>query len=117
MWPVSGSPSRKTAGTSAAEFAGNGFHTSLTSHCLAASDSLPPFTWLGEKSPSRKSVDWHTHHVAEPAQPMQCDQFTYRGCNTLSVPNCHATQKKHEGWDTARLPKPTQGKSRGTGPV
>ncbi|KER20932.1 hypothetical protein T265_10620 [Opisthorchis viverrini] len=33
-------------------------------------------------------------------------------CNTLSVPSRHATRKKHEGWDTARLPKPRQGKSR-----
>ncbi|KER27743.1 hypothetical protein T265_05297 [Opisthorchis viverrini] len=79
MWPVSGSPSRKTAVTSAAEFAGNGLHTSLPSHCLTASGSLPPFTWLGEKSPSRKSVDWHTQHVAKPTQPVQCDQFIYRG--------------------------------------
>ncbi|KER21281.1 hypothetical protein T265_10362 [Opisthorchis viverrini] len=36
-------------------------------------------------------------------------------CSTLSVPNCHATKRKHEGWDTARLPKPRQGKSRGGG--
>ncbi|KER31012.1 hypothetical protein T265_02687 [Opisthorchis viverrini] len=79
MWPVSGSPSRKTAVTSAAEFAGNGFHTSLPSHCLTASGSLPPFTWLGENSPSRKSVDWHTQHVAKPTQPMERDQFIYRG--------------------------------------
>ncbi|KER24639.1 hypothetical protein T265_07737 [Opisthorchis viverrini] len=62
MWTVSESSSRKTAVTSAAEFAGNGFHTSLPSHCLTASGSLPTFTWLGEKSPSRKSVDWHTQH-------------------------------------------------------
>ncbi|KAG5446502.1 carboxypeptidase C prc1 [Clonorchis sinensis] len=27
---------------------------------------------------------------------------------TLSVSNCHATRRKHEGWDTARLPKPIQ---------
>ncbi|KER19934.1 hypothetical protein T265_11402 [Opisthorchis viverrini] len=33
---------------------------------------------------------------------------------TLSVPSCHATRRRHEGWDTARLPKPRQGKSRGT---
>ncbi|KER27497.1 hypothetical protein T265_05458 [Opisthorchis viverrini] len=79
MWPVSGSPSRKTTMTSAAEFAGNGSHTSLPSHCLTASGSLPPFTWLCEKSPSRKSVDWHTQHVAKPAQPIQFDQFIYRG--------------------------------------
>ncbi|KER21755.1 hypothetical protein T265_09994 [Opisthorchis viverrini] len=42
----------KTTITSAAEFAGNGFHTSLPSHCLTASGSLPPFTWLCEKTPS-----------------------------------------------------------------
>ncbi|KER26274.1 hypothetical protein T265_06468 [Opisthorchis viverrini] len=83
MWTVSGSPSRKTAVTSAADFVGNGLHTSLPSHCLTASDSLPPFTWLGEKSPSRKSVDWHTQHVAKPTQPVQCDQFIYRGQVTL----------------------------------
>ncbi|KER28164.1 hypothetical protein T265_04925 [Opisthorchis viverrini] len=86
MWPVSGSPSRKTAVTSAAEFAGNGFHTSLPSHCLTASGSLPPFTWLGEKRPSRKSVDWHTQHVAKPAQPVQCDQFIYRGAIKAYIP-------------------------------
>ncbi|KER30629.1 hypothetical protein T265_02980 [Opisthorchis viverrini] len=36
-------------------------------------------------------------------------------CNTLPVPSCHATRKKHEGLDNARLPKPRQGKSRGRG--
>ncbi|KER24376.1 hypothetical protein T265_07935 [Opisthorchis viverrini] len=38
-------------------------------------------------------------------------------CSTLSVPSCHATRGKHEGWDTARLPKPRQGESRGRGQV
>ncbi|KAG5453526.1 Potassium voltage-gated channel protein eag [Clonorchis sinensis] len=38
-------------------------------------------------------------------------------CSTLSVPNCHAIRRLHEGWDTARLPKPRQGKSRGRGGV
>ncbi|KAG5453780.1 hypothetical protein CSKR_113836 [Clonorchis sinensis] len=38
-------------------------------------------------------------------------------CNTLSVPIYHATRGRHEGWDTARLPKPRQGKSRGRGRV
>ncbi|GAA52457.1 hypothetical protein CLF_108120 [Clonorchis sinensis] len=38
-------------------------------------------------------------------------------CNILSVPNCCATRKKHEGWDTGRLPKPSQGESRGRGRV
>ncbi|KAG5455021.1 Neuron navigator 2, partial [Clonorchis sinensis] len=37
--------------------------------------------------------------------------------NTLPVPNCHATRGKHEGWDTARMPKPRQGKSRCRGGV
>ncbi|KER28586.1 hypothetical protein T265_13551, partial [Opisthorchis viverrini] len=39
------------------------------------------------------------------------------GCSTPSVPNCHATRSRHEGWDTARLPKPRQGKSGGRGRV
>ncbi|KAG5442176.1 hypothetical protein CSKR_104476 [Clonorchis sinensis] len=34
---------------------------------------------------------------------------------SLLVPNCHATRRLHGGWDTARLPKPSQGKSRGRG--
>ncbi|KAG5452112.1 hypothetical protein CSKR_107910 [Clonorchis sinensis] len=29
-------------------------------------------------------------------------------CSTLSVPSCHATRRKHEGWDTASLPQPRQ---------
>ncbi|KER27014.1 LOW QUALITY PROTEIN: hypothetical protein T265_13889 [Opisthorchis viverrini] len=69
----------KTAVTSAAEFAGIRYHTSLPSHCLTTSGSLSPFTCLCEKSLSRKSVDWHTQHVAKPAQPMECDQFIHRG--------------------------------------
>ncbi|KER20858.1 LOW QUALITY PROTEIN: hypothetical protein T265_15231 [Opisthorchis viverrini] len=36
-------------------------------------------------------------------------------CNTLSVPTCRATRRKHEGWDIARLPKLRQGKSSGRG--
>ncbi|KAG5455301.1 hypothetical protein CSKR_105147 [Clonorchis sinensis] len=38
-------------------------------------------------------------------------------CNPLPVPGCHTTRRKHEGWDTARLPKPRQRKSRGGGRV
>ncbi|KER25352.1 hypothetical protein T265_07154 [Opisthorchis viverrini] len=74
-----GFPSGKTPMTSEAEFAGSGLYTSLPSHCLTASGSLPPFKWLCKKSPSRNLVDWHAQHVAKPAQPMQCDQFIYRG--------------------------------------
>ncbi|KAG5442530.1 hypothetical protein CSKR_108725 [Clonorchis sinensis] len=47
---------RKTSVTGAAEFAGNGFHTSPQSHCLTVSGLFPPFTWLCEKNPSRNSV-------------------------------------------------------------
>ncbi|KER21233.1 hypothetical protein T265_10393 [Opisthorchis viverrini] len=36
---------------------------------------------------------------------------------TLSVPNCRAARGKHEDWDTARLPKPRQGKSIDRGQV
>ncbi|KER30012.1 hypothetical protein T265_03491 [Opisthorchis viverrini] len=75
--------------TFVAEFAANGFHTSLPSHYLTASGSLPPFAWLCEKSPSRKSVDRHTQHVAKPAQCMQCDQFIYR--RWVISPEYHST--------------------------
>ncbi|KAG5453067.1 hypothetical protein CSKR_106233 [Clonorchis sinensis] len=34
------------------------------------------------------------------------ESFSY---GTFLVPNCRATRRKHEGWDTARLPKPRQG--------
>ncbi|KAG5455241.1 hypothetical protein CSKR_106455 [Clonorchis sinensis] len=33
-------------------------------------------------------------------------------CSTLSVPNCHATSRRHDSRDAARLPKPRQGKRR-----
>ncbi|KER29172.1 hypothetical protein T265_04175 [Opisthorchis viverrini] len=38
-------------------------------------------------------------------------------CNTLSVSSCHSTRRKHEDWDTARLPKPRQGMSSGGGRI
>ncbi|KER27618.1 hypothetical protein T265_05342 [Opisthorchis viverrini] len=38
-------------------------------------------------------------------------------CNTLLVPSCYATRRRHEGWDTNRMPKPRQGKSIGRGRV
>ncbi|KER30810.1 hypothetical protein T265_02849 [Opisthorchis viverrini] len=54
----------------------------------------PPMIYIGE-------------HWDYPLNPdVNCSQ---------RVPNCHATRRKHEGWDTARLPKPRQGKSRGRG--
>ncbi|KER31690.1 hypothetical protein T265_02190 [Opisthorchis viverrini] len=43
--------------------------------------------------------------------------FNFERCNALSVPSCHATQRKHEGWDTARLPKSRQRKSRAGGRI
>ncbi|KER22127.1 hypothetical protein T265_09696 [Opisthorchis viverrini] len=39
----------------------------------------------------------------------QLKKIKSSSCSTLSVPSCHAIQRKHEGWDTARLPKPRQG--------
>ncbi|KAG5452193.1 hypothetical protein CSKR_104293 [Clonorchis sinensis] len=35
----------------------------------------------------------------------------------LSAPYCHATRRKHEGWNTAWLPKPRQGTLRSRGRV
>ncbi|GAA48383.1 microtubule-associated protein RP/EB family [Clonorchis sinensis] len=73
---------RETAMTSTAEFAGNGFHTSLPT----SPGSFPTFAWLCEDCHSRKSVDWHMEHVAKPVQPMQCDQFSYRGTGLFGKP-------------------------------
>ncbi|KER22973.1 LOW QUALITY PROTEIN: hypothetical protein T265_14742 [Opisthorchis viverrini] len=33
--------------------------------------------------------------------------------NRSAIPGCHASWREHEGWDTARLPKPRQEKSGG----
>ncbi|KER29386.1 hypothetical protein T265_03957 [Opisthorchis viverrini] len=42
---------------------------------------------------------------------------TMHFCAILLVPSCRATRKRQEGWDTAKLPKPRQGKSRDRGRV
>ncbi|KAG5451885.1 hypothetical protein CSKR_111260 [Clonorchis sinensis] len=84
MCPVSESPSRETAMTSAAEFAGTHFHASLPSHCLVSLGSFRPFAWLCEKNPLRKSVDWYTEHVDKPLT--QCDQSICHGTVVTSFP-------------------------------
>ncbi|KAG5452645.1 hypothetical protein CSKR_114247 [Clonorchis sinensis] len=88
-----------------------------------------------QKESSRKSADWHTEHVTKPVHIKGFAQFigseasvstlmllflmmiSLFSCNTLPVPSCHATRRTHEGWDSARSPKPKQGKSRGRGGV
>ncbi|KER30201.1 hypothetical protein T265_03353 [Opisthorchis viverrini] len=58
-------------------------------------------------------------YFADREDKEQIRPFRIRGldnCKTLSVPSCHAT-RRHEGWDTARSPKPRQGKSRGRGRI
>ncbi|KER34149.1 hypothetical protein T265_12435, partial [Opisthorchis viverrini] len=50
----------------------------------------------------------------------QCELISIKkslSCNNLPVPSYHATRRNHAAWDTARLPKPRQGKSRGKGQV
>ncbi|KAG5441692.1 hypothetical protein CSKR_103172 [Clonorchis sinensis] len=53
--------------------------------------------------------------------PSGCMAVRHRKGHNLRLRNhetfCHATRRKHEGWDTARLPKPRQGKSRGRGRI
>ncbi|GAA57875.1 hypothetical protein CLF_113301, partial [Clonorchis sinensis] len=36
-------------------------------------------------------------------------RIAFFSCSTLLKPNCHATRRKHESWDTARLLKSRQG--------
>ncbi|GAA48097.1 opioid-binding protein/cell adhesion molecule [Clonorchis sinensis] len=70
-----GSLSWKTVMTSATAFAGDGFHTSLPSRRLTIPGSFSPFTWLCEKSPSGKSVDWHTKHMTKLTQVDRWTQY------------------------------------------
>ncbi|KER22032.1 hypothetical protein T265_09784 [Opisthorchis viverrini] len=78
----------------------------------------------------RKHEGWETARLSEPRQGKSRGRGRVRttnlpdrtnkliSCSTLSVPNCHATtRRKHEGWETARLSEPRQGKSRGRGRV
>ncbi|KER23685.1 hypothetical protein T265_08492 [Opisthorchis viverrini] len=46
-----------------------------------------------------------------------CSREKSFSCSTLLVPSFHATRRGHEDWDTHRLPKPIQRKSRGRGRV
>ncbi|KER26371.1 hypothetical protein T265_06355 [Opisthorchis viverrini] len=49
------------------------------------------------------------YYVTIDRQKKQNEPFS---CKILSVPSCHTSRMKHEGWGTARLPKPRQEKSR-----
>ncbi|KER21622.1 hypothetical protein T265_15048, partial [Opisthorchis viverrini] len=60
-----------------------------------------------------RSLNFRVKHY--PSDPLA--EFRQEKTRTLSAPSCHATRRLHEVWDTARLPKPRQGKSRGRGQV
>ncbi|GAA56066.1 hypothetical protein CLF_109819 [Clonorchis sinensis] len=108
------SRSRETATASAAELAGNGFHTLAAKRLFGLHWLVSTLRGVLQKETFEEVGRPAYEHVAKPAQPMQCDQFVSPfSCSTLSVPNYHATRRKHEGWDTARMPKPRQEKSRG----
>ncbi|KAG5454409.1 hypothetical protein CSKR_107204 [Clonorchis sinensis] len=62
---------------------------------------------IGVKSEGTECID----------RSINLHRVLHKSSSTRSVPNCHATRKKHEGWDTAWLPKPRQWKSRGRGQV
>ncbi|KER19888.1 hypothetical protein T265_11452 [Opisthorchis viverrini] len=78
---------------------GYGFHADL----LKNDDKL---RWMGPKRYDCAAYELGAMHIS---------RLPSLSCNILPVPSCHATRRKHEGWDTARLPKPRQGKSRGRG--
>ncbi|KER28433.1 hypothetical protein T265_04741 [Opisthorchis viverrini] len=95
------------------------------------SSAVAPFRWLavmpteggtrvgilpGCTSPERSSRD---AELAFEPRTFRSNSKVKKAfsCSTLPVPNCHATRRKHEGWDTARLPKPRQGKSSGGGRI
>ncbi|KER34076.1 hypothetical protein T265_12497, partial [Opisthorchis viverrini] len=81
---------------------------------------LKRITWFGTTLLAICSLT--TSHRYRAGQKVLCEvdgptKMKSFSCDTLPVPNCHATRRKHEGWDTVRLPKPRQGKSRGGGRV
>ncbi|GAA47638.1 hypothetical protein CLF_100616, partial [Clonorchis sinensis] len=51
----------------------------------------------------------NAHWLRDVTMTLNPTTFT---CSTLSVPNFHTTRGKHQGWGTAKLPKPRQEKSR-----
>ncbi|KER20221.1 hypothetical protein T265_11174 [Opisthorchis viverrini] len=83
------------------------------------------WAWLETFRKSRAQEERNSHHYSSANTPILTmidpwgkgpqEYNRYNSCSTLSVPNCHPTRRKHEGQDTARLPRPRQGKSRGRG--
>ncbi|KAG5453508.1 ELMO domain-containing protein 3 [Clonorchis sinensis] len=86
--------------------------------CLVYFATEPPFCntvpSLFRQSLEPKNNALETEEVKHSQQPFRLQVKKLFSCSTLWVPSCHA---KHEGWDTARLPKPRQGKSRGRGRI
>ncbi|GAA47506.1 hypothetical protein CLF_100448 [Clonorchis sinensis] len=82
--------------------------SSLTSVIIIIIDSITPVFNIDASLPYNHALFKSFMAIGNSTQ-VSTNMF---GCNTLSVPSCHATRGKHEGWDTARLPKPRQGKSR-----
>ncbi|KAG5453481.1 hypothetical protein CSKR_114249 [Clonorchis sinensis] len=92
-------------------------------HCLSISPCLGMGNLAVSQPPCFLLMAWH-RKGATTEQLFSSTIFTsscsspsssnfVHHCNTLSVPSCHATRRKHEGWDTARLSRPRQRKSRG----
>ncbi|KAG5444744.1 hypothetical protein CSKR_113850 [Clonorchis sinensis] len=81
------------------------------------SASRLPLSWLGQPGSIPALVQPSGGMASSASRLANWRQLYPFSCSTLSVPSCHAIRRKHEGWDTARLPKPRQGKSRGRGRV
>ncbi|KER25995.1 hypothetical protein T265_06685 [Opisthorchis viverrini] len=81
--------------------------------------SLLPPLWTGHRKQLslRQTMVRHTQHRSQPTELLVLDTFFNGNTRTLPVPSCHVNRRKHEGWDTARLPKPRQGKSSGGGRI
>ncbi|KER25702.1 hypothetical protein T265_06875 [Opisthorchis viverrini] len=72
---------------------------------------------------SRPRRPWMTREYTQTLKKSDCGQTSHtnvaksENCwlasSTLSVPNCHATRRRREGWDTHTLPKPGQSRGRG----
>ncbi|KER19360.1 hypothetical protein T265_15565, partial [Opisthorchis viverrini] len=66
---------------------------------------------LFRRNVSMRRLSWVAQHTLCSYDPFlrgMCSSIRSFSCSTLSVPNCRATRRKHECWDTARLSKPRQ---------
>ncbi|GAA47608.1 hypothetical protein CLF_100576 [Clonorchis sinensis] len=76
-------------------------------HIVACTGAVPFIWMIYNDCLFASQVCFGLHGLSE-TKAVSVLKKPFRGSSHL-VPDCHTTKRKHEGWDTARLPKLTQG--------